>query len=690
MHKNAVFIHAIVALSLVIGLVGSTSFPASAGNQQLNADPRLLELAAAHPDDVFHVIVQRAAKNKDLKSDDPAVTIESDGGTVDRSKKMGFIASFAAQLTGREVGKLARHPGVRWISFDSPAFLAGSFGSNTYRDEFSYAYWYSGSNGTTSWNTSPWAELGESDGARYGLARLVSSSDCASGNCLRIGGDGVSIAALGVSRKARLTSATTATLSFSRNLQITMPTDGKVYLQVSPDGAAWTTLDTFLFAASDNAPVAGSYDISPYISSTTQVRFIGDGVASGYLYIDNVQIDYSNLANSYIRTTQTDRVWAGNSSPGASVTVAVVDSGMTDHPDLYTGWTSRVIASVDFSENRNPAEPVGYDDYGHGAHVAGIIAGAGQASQGARVGNAPFVNLVNVKVTGADGSGCISDVITGLQWIYNNKDAYNIKVVNISMNSAVPESYNASPLDAAVEILWFNGITVVVAAGNNGTGNGPVPLLPPANDPFVITVGSLDDMGTPAISDDAVAATSAYGTTEDGFAKPDLVAPGRNIISLLASTSSNAYINHPANRVDSNYFRMSGTSMAAPMVTGAAALLLQQNPSLTPDQIKYRLMATARSNWPGYDPARVGAGTLNTYAAANGKSAQSANIGVLPSTMLTTGSNPVAWSSVGWNSVGWNSVGWNSVGWNSVGWNSVGWNSVGWNSVGWNSSDWEP
>jgi serine protease AprX len=302
----------------------------------------------------------------------------------------------------------------------------------------------------------------------------------------------------------------------------------------------------------------------------------------------------------------------------------------------------------------------------------------GQASLGARIGNAPSVNLVNVKVTGADGSGYLSDMIYGLQWIYENKDIHNIRVVNISMNSTVPESYHNSPVDAAVEILWFNGIVVVVSAGNNGTGDGPVELLPPANDPFVITVGATDDMGTPWLSDDAVANFSAYGTTEDGFVKPDLVAPGRNIISLLASTRSTVYVDHPAHRVDDNYFRMSGTSMAAPMVSGAVALMLQRNPDLNPDQVKFRLMSTTSLDWPSYDASKAGSGYLNSFAAVMGDSTHTANTGIAPSQMLFTGSEPITWGSVGWNSVGWNSVGWNSVGWNSVGWNSVGWNTSIW------------
>jgi serine protease AprX len=205
-----------------------------------------------------------------------------------------------------------------------------------------------------------------------------------------------------------------------------------------------------------------------------------------------------------------------------------------------------------------------------------------------------------------------------------------------------------------------------------------VTLYPPANDPFVITVGAAEDKGTPALSDDTLAVFSAYGMTSDSFAKPDLVAPGRHVISTLASTSAFAYVNHVANRVDDNYFRMSGTSMAAPVVAGAAALLLQDEPNLTPDQVKFRLMATANPNWPGYTVDRAGAGYLDVYAAVNGTTTQSANTGLAVSLMLFTGSDPLAWGSVNWNSVNWNSVNWNSVNWNSVNWNSVNWNSDHW------------
>ena len=367
---------------------------------------------------------------------------------------------------------------------------------------------------------------------------------------------------------------------------------------------------------------------------------------------------------------------------GDKVTVAVVDSGISPHVDFVDRYgNSRLLASVNFQASEKDVA----DLNGHGTHVAGIIAGDGSASYKEWRGVAPNANLINLKVSNVQGMSLVSDVLEALEWAYNNKDVYNIRVVNLSLNSAVPEPYHLSPLSAAVEVLWFNGIVVVVSAGNNGTGAGPVTVYPPANDPFVITVGAADDKGTAWIADDSVGTFSAYGTTEDGFTKPDIVAPGRNIISTLASTNADLYLKHPSHRVNFSYFRMSGTSMAAPVVSGAAALLLQDEPYLTPDQVKFRLMATANRNWAGYDPATSGAGYLDAYAAVLGTTTESANTGLTASKLLWYSDDAATWGSVSWNSVSWN-----SVSWNSVSWNSVSWNSVSWNSVAWNSSLWDP
>jgi serine protease AprX len=387
---------------------------------------------------------------------------------------------------------------------------------------------------------------------------------------------------------------------------------------------------------------------------------------------DTTAVNTNVITNVFPKVVRATDAW--NTAlyyQGSGITVAVVDSGNFK----TNGLGARLLGVVNF----NNSEHLATDQYGHGSHVTGIIADDGTASGGQYMGVAPKVNIVGLRVADDQGMSYESDVVAALQWVYDNKALYNIRVVNLSMNSSVYQSYHTSPLDAAAEILWFNSIVVVVSAGNNGTAA----LYPPANDPFVITVGATDDNNTLELSDDAMASFSAYGLDDLGRPKPDLVAPGRNLIAYLPDNGSlTISVQHPENQVNNNYFRMSGTSMSAPVVSGAVALLLQKaqetGQNLTPDQVKYRLMATANKNWTGYDPARSGAGLLDIFAALNSTTTESAATGLYPSQLLTTGTNPITFGSVGWNSVGWNSVGWNSVGWNSVGWNSVGWNSDYW------------
>ena len=358
---------------------------------------------------------------------------------------------------------------------------------------------------------------------------------------------------------------------------------------------------------------------------------------------------------------------------GQGITVAVVDSGMVDSEDLKDqGGNSRTLAWVQYGAGR----PYGPGDYfGHGSHVTGIIGGDGDLSAGAFTGMAPEVQLVNVKVINNQGAAKTSDVLDGLQWILDHKEQYNIRVVNLSMNSTIPESYHISPLDAALEILWFNGIVVVASAGNNGADGF---TYPPANDPFVITVGATDDRGTKSITDDIRASFSAFGTTVDGFSKPDIMAPGKNIISLLGEPGSTLALAFP-DQIPASYpfyFRLSGTSMAAPVVAGAVALLLQAEPWLNPDQVKYRLMTSANVNWSGYNPAEAGAGYLDIAKAIELETTTAANTSIPASQLLWTGSNPINWGSVNWGSVNWGSVNWGSVNWGSVNWGSVNWGSA--------------
>jgi serine protease AprX len=385
-------------------------------------------------------------------------------------------------------------------------------------------------------------------------------------------------------------------------------------------------------------------------------------------------VDTTNLLNTYIRSIKADQVW--NNSPylqGQGIGVAVVDSGINPNGDLFTLMgVNRQVADIRFNSDYNQNTS---DGFGHGTHIASIVGGDGSESGGKYIGVAPMVNIINVKVSNDDGSSTIKDVVQGLQWVLENKDKYNIRVVNLSLNSSIAESYHTSPLDAAVEILWFNKIVVVASAGNQGSGA----IFPPANDPFIITVGATDDRGTTSISDDLIAAFSAYGTTSDGIKKPDLVAPGKNIIARLVNSNMGLAQAHPSNKVsDGVYFRMSGTSVSAPMVSGAVALLLQDEPNLNPDQVKYRLMATANKTFFGYTSAKAGAGILDIFSAIRGTTKNSANTGILVSKLLSTGPNPIASSSVSWSSVSWSSVSWSSVSWSSVSWSSVSWSSDYW------------
>ncbi len=395
-------------------------------------------------------------------------------------------------------------------------------------------------------------------------------------------------------------------------------------------------------------------------------------------------IDITKLTSAYVKTVGADRVW--NEGPaylqGQGVAVAVVDSGDCQNNgntcnDLRgPNDLSRVVAATSIlsGPGSGPA-----DLYGHGSLIEGVVGGSGIGLDGKYMGIAPNVNLVSVRIANNLGQALTSDVVAGLQWVLANKATYNIRVVNLSLNSTTTESYHTNPLAAACEILWFNGIVVVVSAGNNSTAT----LYPPANDPFVITVGATDDKGTSSLADDVLASFSAYGTDQTGTVKPDLVAPGTNLISIVPKTKNKIWKDHQSNYIgesasNEHYMRVSGTSFAAAVVSGAVALLLQDEPNLTPDQVKYRLKATARTSGWAYAATEAGAGYLDVYAAVHGMTTQSANTGITASHLLWTGGMPVNWDSVDWNSVDWNSVDWNSVDWNSVDWNSVDWNSDYW------------
>jgi len=238
-----------------------------------------------------------------------------------------------------------------------------------------------------------------------------------------------------------------------------------------------------------------------------------------------------------------------------------------------------------------------------------VIAGEGEY-RGAYGGAAPDANLVSVKVAGWDGATDVSTVIAGLQWIAENRSRFGIRVLNMSFGTDSRQSYRLDPLNRAVENLWDSGVLVVAAAGNNGPDGGTVSK--PGDDPFVLTVGATDTRGTATPTDDLVAPFSSRGPTQDGIVKPDLVAPGITIVSDRAPGSTIDRFRATA-RVGEDYFKGSGSSQAAAIVSGVAARMFTADPGLSPDAAKHALMRSADRSLAGADGA--GAGIVNATAA---------------------------------------------------------------------------
>jgi serine protease AprX len=360
--------------------------------------------------------------------------------------------------------------------------------------------------------------------------------------------------------------------------------------------------------------------------------------------------------------------------------IAFIDSGV-DSADT-TDFGSRVVESVDFCSLCTDGTT--NDLEGHGTMVAGVAAGSGSAYPGVAQ-NAPIVSL---RVADANGESMESDVIAAADWVLANKDQYGIKVVNISMAGSSPTSFQYDPLDQAVEKLWLSGVTVVAAAGNFGDG-APVDMsAAPGNDPFVITVGALDQNQTADPSDDTVAPWSAYGFTADGFSKPDIAAPGRYMVMPVPNTDVTIPQTVPDRIVAPGYMWMSGTSFAAPVVAGAAAQILAVNPSWTPDQVKGALMLTAaylpNVNWQAAGAGEVD-GALAASLSAFGIDPPNPNenldsfVGSDPSTGQPT-FDAAAWASAVSSDAAWSSAAWSSAAWASAAWASAAWASAAWSS----------
>jgi serine protease AprX len=383
----------------------------------------------------------------------------------------------------------------------------------------------------------------------------------------------------------------------------------------------------------------------------------------------------------------------------AAPTIAFVDSGIDATRDDFG---DRVLAQVDLTTL--PGNSAG-DGRGHGTLVAGIAAGSAEGHAGA----APTAGIVSLDVMDDQGMARTSDVVAAAQWILKNRKQYDIRVANFSLHAATPTSFRWDPLDKAVEKLWFAGVVVVAAAGNQAKGGQSTPMAyAPGNDPFAITVGALDlhNSTNPERAD--MAPWSAWGYTLDGFAKPELAAPGRAIVGPVPAGSTLA-AERPKQVIHTTggtYMELSGTSLSAPIVAGVVADLLALRPELTPDQVKGALMHEARSLrkvktlaagvGEAYAP-----GALALPAPPNPNRALDAFLVHDPEgegvvfddvSWLDAAKASVSWDSVswldGWADVSWSDVSWSDVSWSDVSWSDVSWSDVSWADVSWSDVSW--
>ncbi|MBU5294424.1 S8 family peptidase [Anaerosalibacter bizertensis] len=299
--------------------------------------------------------------------------------------------------------------------------------------------------------------------------------------------------------------------------------------------------------------------------STESIYRLAEDIDIDYISFDSKVFALLDIASASVEANLPHR----RGYTGEGVTVAIIDTGTSPHSDLLVP-NERIVGFKDFVNNRSSP----YDDNGHGTHIAGIIAGSGYSSNGKYTGIAPKANILPIKALDENGSGNTSDIIKAISWAIETKNQYNTKIINLSLGSPVNNPCSKDPLCKATKEATDNGLVVVVAAGNSGPSKKSI--LSPGISPNVITVGAVDDKRTPNTSDDTIASFSSRGPTKEGLNKPDIVAPGVNIMSL-SNTKQNGYTS------------LSGTSMATPVISGAIALLLEKENNLSPNEIKRRL-----------------------------------------------------------------------------------------------------
>jgi serine protease AprX len=425
-------------------------------------------------------------------------------------------------------------------------------------------------------------------------------------------------------------------------------------------------------------------------------------------------VDPNKHAGSWLKVaknTKLTEMWQRGWT-GKGVDVALIDSGVAP----VEGLAVNVINGPDLSFESQAPNLTDIDTYGHGTHLAGLIAGRDSSIRPGRededadrafVGAAPGARIVSLKVAASDGATDVSQVIAAIDWVieHRNSDGLNIRVLNLSFGTDSTQDYRLDPLAYAAEVAWLHGIVVVVAAGNSGFGTPQ--LNDPAYDPYVIAVGGDDTKGTDDPKDDTI---PSWQTRGNSVRHPDVVAPGKSIVSLRDPGSFVDTENPTARLGGSRFFKGSGSSQAAAIVSGAVATLLEQRPGLTPDQVKSLLMNTATS-LPSADPVTQGEGLINLHNAREARtpttavaeqtwprstglgSLQQARGTVIPTDdgVVLSGEQTIfgdAWDAEAWAAASWDGSTWSGGSWTGRTWSGDCWCAVGWAGRTWSGRTW--
>jgi serine protease AprX len=413
--------------------------------------------------------------------------------------------------------------------------------------------------------------------------------------------------------------------------------------------------------------------------------------------------DDASTASNFARTSGASAGWA-QGKLGAGVGVAVIDTGISQMPD----FAGRVVHGPDLS-----GEGTLVDNYGHGTVMAGLIGGSGADSAslatGKYTGVAPKATLVAVKAAGRNGAADVSTMLQAMHWVASYKDQYNIRVLNLSWGTKSTQDPAVDPLNYAVQRLWDLGIVVVTAAGNSGPQAGTV--TKPGDDPVVLTVGAYDDKQNLDPADDSIPAWSSRGPTAQGLVKPDIVAPGRTLVSQR-SYGSQVEVENPKALIAPSYIKGSGSSQAAAVTSGLVAQLLEARPTLTPDQVKSLLKGTA-TPIAGQTATNQGSGRVNLAAAmtatpstatqvrsATGLGSIEGSRGGMnvytdcgnDGTMeLIKGEIDVrceAWNGSSWTGSSWTGSSWTGSSWTGSSWTGSSWTGSSWTGSSWTGSSW--